>query len=163
MACEVDLLLLLLLLLMLLLLLLLLVVVMIGWRRFGPNNCCLAEWRGGERKKNVQDWKTVKDVLAPHRNERLVWCMSAEWPDLAKFRNFGKHWNVLGIFMRVYLAFGKYCYLLWQILYTIGQFFMVVNGQIMKTTKAIWSHCFRGLSSYLYSRKINLFLSFSAF
>ena len=43
------------LLLMLLLLLLLLVVVMIGWRRFGPNNCCLAEWRGGERKKNVQD------------------------------------------------------------------------------------------------------------
>ena len=38
--------------------------------------------------------------------------------------------------MRVYLAFGKYCYLLWQILYTIGQFFMVVNGNIIKIEKS---------------------------
>ena len=44
--------------------------------------------------------------------------------------------------MRVYLEFGKNCYLLWQFFYTVGQFFMVVNGQIMKTIKAIWSHCF---------------------
>ena len=65
------------------------------------------------------------------------------WPDLAKFRHFGN-------FMMVYFVFDKNCYLLWQILYTIGQFFMVVNGQIMKPIKAIWSYwsssTFKGIS-----------------
>ena len=79
--------------------------------------------------------------------------ISPLWQTLKWLRQFNQ-----GLF-----CIWQKCYLLWQILYTIGQFFMVVNGQIMKTTKAIWSHCFRGLSSYLYSRKINLFLSFSAF
>ena len=37
--------------------------------------------------------------------------------------------------MRIYLVFGKNCFLLWQILCTIGQFFMVVNGKIIKIKK----------------------------
>ena len=37
--------------------------------------------------------------------------------------------------MRVYFLLGKNCNLLWQMLYTIGEFFMFVNGQIMKTKK----------------------------
>ena len=42
--------------------------------------------------------------------------------------------------MRVNSVFGKNCYRLWKVLYTIGQFFPAVNGKIMKTKKAIWSH-----------------------
>ena len=42
--------------------------------------------------------------------------------------------------MRVNSVFGKNGYRLWKVLYTIGQFFPAVNGKIMKTKKAIWSH-----------------------
>ena len=41
--------------------------------------------------------------------------------------------KVLGKILTVYLVFGKNCYRHWQILYTIGQFFIVENGQIMNS------------------------------
>ena len=41
--------------------------------------------------------------------------------------------KVLGKILTVYLVFGKNCYRYWQILYTIGQFFIVENGQIMNS------------------------------
>ena len=46
----------------------------------------------------------------------------------------------LGQFYEGLFSIWQNCYLLRQILNAIGQFFMVVNGQIMKTVKAIWSH-----------------------
>ena len=37
------------------------------------------------------------------------------WPDMAKFRHFGKIFKVLGKILRVYLVFGKILKLIWQI------------------------------------------------
>ena len=51
------------------------------------------------------------------------------WPDLAKFRHFGKIFEVLGNFSGVYLLFGKIFSLLWHNLYTFGQIFIDVIGQ----------------------------------
>ena len=56
----------------------------------------------------------------------------AVWPDLAKFRHFGKKINFFGHFLSNYLVFGKIVNLLWQIFYTFGQIFIVLNGQIFK-------------------------------
>ena len=47
------------------------------------------------------------------------------WPDFAKFRRFGKIFKVLDNFLRVYLLFGKLLHRIWQILYAIGQVFIV--------------------------------------
>ena len=55
--------------------------------------------------------------------------------------------------MRVYLVFGKNCYRLWSTLHTIGQFFIAVNGQIMKTIKGIWSHCYLSISQRRLSKR----------
>ena len=63
--------------------------------------------------------------------------------DLAKFHHFGKIFKVLGNFSTVHLLFGKILNLLWQILYTFGQFFFAVNGQMLKNNPAILSHCLR--------------------
>ena len=62
------------------------------------------------------------------------------WPDLAKFRHFGKIFKVLGNFSRIHLLFGKILNLLWQILCAIGQVFIEVNGQMLNNNPAIWSH-----------------------
>ena len=43
-------------------------------------------------------------------------------------------------FLQVSLVFGKILNLLWQSLKAIGQFFIVVNSQILKNDLAIWSH-----------------------
>ena len=43
-----------------------------------------------------------------------------EWPNLAKFRHFGKTSQVFGKILTVYLLFGKMLSLLWQIFYIIG-------------------------------------------
>ena len=51
------------------------------------------------------------------------------WPDLAKFRHFGKILTVFGIFFIPYLIFGKMFDLLWYI-FAIRQIFIVVHGQI---------------------------------
>ena len=54
------------------------------------------------------------------------------WPDLAKFRHFGKNVKVFGNFSKVYLVFSKLLKLLCQSLNGIGQIFIVVSGQIFK-------------------------------
>ena len=55
------------------------------------------------------------------------------WPDLAKFRHFGK-------LLTAYFLFGKKLNLLWQIYYITGQFIIAANGQILKHNLIIWSH-----------------------
>ena len=66
--------------------------------------------------------------------------ISPFWQNL---QSLGQIFKVLGNFLRVYLLFRKLLDRLWQIYYTIGQVFIVVNGQIMKNKLAIWSHWLR--------------------
>ena len=61
------------------------------------------------------------------------------WPDLAKFRQFGKNLQVFGNFLTIYLLFGKMLSLLCQICDIIGLIFIVANGQILKNNLTIWS------------------------
>ena len=60
--------------------------------------------------------------------------MPSVWPDLEKFRHFGK-------FLMVYLWFGKMISQLCQICDIIGLIFSVANDQILKYNWTIWSHC----------------------
>ena len=53
------------------------------------------------------------------------------WPDLAKFRHFGNKIKVSGKSVWIVLVFGKFVNLLWQIFNAFGQFFTVVDGQIL--------------------------------
>ena len=73
------------------------------------------------------------------------------WPDLAKFRHFGK-------FLTVYFLFGKMLSLLWQICDIIGLIFGVANGQILKNFLTIWSHLshqrFISISNRIFRDKI---------
>ena len=62
------------------------------------------------------------------------------WPDLAKFRHFGKSLQVFGKSFNVYYLFGKMLSLFWQICDIIGLIFNVANGQILKYDLTIWSH-----------------------
>ena len=55
------------------------------------------------------------------------------WPNLAKFRHFGK-------ILKVYSLFGKIFNLLWQICYTTRVIFIVTHGQILKHILTIWTH-----------------------
>ena len=66
---------------------------------------------------------------------------------VTRFGEISSLWHKLKCLWQFYeglIRFGKKCYRFWSILYIIGQFFMVVNGQIMKTVKALWSHCLNG-------------------
>ena len=55
------------------------------------------------------------------------------WPDLVKFRQFGKSLQVLfGKFLTVYFLFGKMQSTLWQICVIIGLIFIAWNGQTLK-------------------------------
>ena len=62
------------------------------------------------------------------------------WPDLAKFRHFGKTLEVFGKFFTIYFLFGKMLCQLRQIYYIIGQILIVANGQLLKNSVTIWSH-----------------------
>ena len=53
--------------------------------------------------------------------------VSPVWPDLAKFRHFGKSLQVFGQFLTVCICFGKMLSLLWQIWDIIGLIFIVLN------------------------------------
>ena len=53
------------------------------------------------------------------------------WPDLAKFRHFGKILKAVGNFERAYLVLGKSLNLLWQILNDFWQTFIGLKGQIL--------------------------------
>ena len=59
------------------------------------------------------------------------------WLDLPKFCYFGKKIKRLWANFRI---FGKLLYQLW-LLYATGQIIIVVNGQILDSIIAIWSHC----------------------
>ena len=63
------------------------------------------------------------------------------WPDLAKFRHFGKTFQVFGKFLTVYFLFGKVLSLFWQIWFFNRLILIVANGQILKNNLTIWSHC----------------------
>ena len=73
------------------------------------------------------------------------WFYSAwsQWPD--SLTRFGEVWplcqNILRLwqFCMVFLVFGKILNLLWKKFHAIGQIFIVVNGQILKSYLAIWS------------------------
>ena len=65
------------------------------------------------------------------------------WPDLAKFRRFGKSLHTFGKILTVYFLFGKMLSLLRQICDIIGLIFIVANGQILKNNLTTWSHCWR--------------------
>ena len=54
--------------------------------------------------------------------------------------HLGKILQAFGNFLTVYFLFGKMLGLLWQICYTIGLNFIVVNGQILKNNLTIWLH-----------------------
>ena len=62
------------------------------------------------------------------------------WPDLAKFRHFGKILQVFGKLLTVYFLFGKMLILFGRIGYIIGLIFIVANSQILKKILTIWSH-----------------------
>ena len=66
--------------------------------------------------------------------------MHLVWPDLVKFRHFGKSLQVFGKFLTVYFLFGKMLSTLWQICDIIGLIFIASNGQTLKNNLTIWSH-----------------------
>ena len=62
------------------------------------------------------------------------------WPDLTKFCYLTTTFKIFSHFERVQITFGKFLSLLWQILYAIGQIFIVEIRKILKNNPAIWSH-----------------------
>ena len=60
------------------------------------------------------------------------------WPDLCEISTL---WQELKCLWQLYEGLFS----IWQIMLptsaNFGQYFMVLNGQIMKTVKVIWSHC----------------------
>ena len=67
----------------------------------------------------------------------LVWkvdseCPGAVWPDLAKFRHFGKTFYYFGKNYMVHSVFGKVLNLLWKKFYSIGRIIIILNDLIMK-------------------------------
>ena len=118
---------------------------------------------GSVLRKNIFAWR--KAVQLTERPPFVVlWCslrqVHTKWQvlfllELSVIR-FGKilpiwqNLKSLCQFLRVYLVFGKNCYLLWQILLTVEQLFMVVNGQIMKTKKP-YGHTAWATTSSTYS------------
>ena len=56
----------------------------------------------------------------------------AVWPDLEKFRHFGKILQAFGKFFTVYFLFGRMLSLIWQICDIIGLSFIVVNAKNWK-------------------------------
>ena len=62
------------------------------------------------------------------------------WPDLAKFRHFGKSLQVFSKFLTVYILFGKMRSLLWHFLLLLGKFSLLEMAKYLKNNLAIWSH-----------------------
>ena len=54
------------------------------------------------------------------------------WPDIAKFRHFGKILKVFGHFCGMSYYFNQILKLLWNISNGIRQIFIVVNGPTLK-------------------------------
>ena len=73
---------------------------------------------------------------------------------MPKFHHFGKILRVFCNFLRVYFVFGILLTLFGQIWYVIAQIFIDVNGQKMKKSLAMWSHCQR--KNYFLMRRTNV-------
>ena len=72
------------------------------------------------------------------RKRKYKFC--SVWPDLTKFRHFGKSWQIFGKFLTVYFLPGKLLSPPWQIYVIFGLNFIAANGQILKNNLTIWSH-----------------------
>ena len=71
--------------------------------------------------------KLVSSMKTVMSKELRLFNLFPVWPDLAKFRHFGKKIQAL---LTVYFLFGKMLSLLWQICDIIGLIFSVGNDQI---------------------------------
>ena len=82
------------------------------------------------------------------------WGLSSVWPDLVKFRHFGK------IFKKKiwggYLLCGKILELIWQILYAIGQLFALTSLYCLSTYRR-YNNC--QAQMYLYFNNFNFKLN----
>ena len=87
-----------------------------------------------EQAENI--WQPVCCIW----KEFLVSCDSV-WPDLAKFRHFGKILKVFGQFLKSWFPSWQNVEPIWQRFYAFGQSYIVTNGQILNNNPAIWSHC----------------------
>ena len=63
------------------------------------------------------------------------------WPDLAKFRHFGKTLKVFGYYLMVYFALGIFLNIIGQIFMTLDKFSLLLMARNRKDNLAIWSHC----------------------
>ena len=88
-------------------------------------------WKDGNKRKTGQGCPISKNL----------YILPQMWPDLAKFRHFGKSLQVFVKYLMVNFLFGKMLSLLWQICDIIGLIFIFANGQILKNNISIWSHC----------------------
>ena len=86
--------------------------------------------------------KTLRLVLSLQCQTRDVGT-DAMWPHLAEFRHFGQ----------ILKVFANFSVFVVQILYPIGQNFIDVNGQNLKNSLAIWSHCADGKRNTLKGEK----------
>ena len=119
--------------------------------RSGP---CLVQWtqignRNGLLKEVEDEGKPFLHHSSSALTKDLV-LQSHTWHSVAisvtRFDEISPLWQKMKMscnLMRVYLVFGTNGYLLRQLLYTIGQFFMAVNGKIMKTLKAICGQSYK--------------------
>ena len=62
------------------------------------------------------------------------------WPDLAKFRHFGKTSKVFGYSLRVYFVLAKILILIGQIFMILDQFTLLLMAKYWKDYLVIWSH-----------------------
>ena len=86
---------------------------------------------------------SIKNVIRKEKFAKKVALLCAQspvWPDLPKCCHFFKNLHIFGNIFTVYFIFVKVLNPLWHNFYAFGQFFIVVNGQILKNNLAIWSH-----------------------
>ena len=96
------------------------------------NSCCSILTRHSIHRSI--DWSTSNFLFSRHLARWAVWPFWRNSTTLAKFKIvFG---NFSGL---IYLVFGKVCNTV-MAKTAIGQFFIVLNGQILKNNIAIWSH-----------------------
>ena len=63
------------------------------------------------------------------------------WPDLAKFRYYGKTLKLFGYSLRVYFVWGKIVNLIGEISMMLEKISLLLMAQYWKHNLAIWSYC----------------------
>ena len=121
----------------------------------GSCKLCTRQW-GHFWGRSRSDHRRAPDLRSPENGRtNSAWCPTATWPDLAKFRHFGKVYKSLANFWQLISYLAKcWAYILWQIRDIIGLIFIVANGQILKNNQTIWSHCLWH-TSVIWTQKIN--------